>query len=321
MDIRQLRYFVAIAERGSFSAAASALNVAQSALSRHMALLEHEFGGPLVERGTRGISVSEAGKILLDRARFILAEVENTRAEVASHNRELGGRVRLAAPSTLADVLYCPLAQHLTDAYPRLQLQLSEGLNEEVTDRLLLGALDLAIVTEPQPNEHLGFEPLFTEPVFLLGQPDDPLLAERPLPIDRIFKRPFVLPMGAAWRPRVRRQTYELSGSIQVDSFTPLKQLVRAGLGYGLLPFSGVHQELRDGTLAAAELVGFRAHRVLAIPKGRPTSRATRAVIKALHDVTQRLIGEGQLRVIAPPLPAQAASRRNRRRPDRKSVV
>lgn len=72
MDLRQLRYFIAVAERGGFAAAASTLNVAQSALSRHVKELEHELGGKLFERGARGVSVTESGKVLLARGRWLL---------------------------------------------------------------------------------------------------------------------------------------------------------------------------------------------------------------------------------------------------------
>src|SRR5438094_5455838 len=106
MDLRQLRYFTAVAERGSFSAAASALNVAQSALSRHVQLLEQEVGGPLLERGARGVTLSEAGRLLLDRARYILGEVETLRDAVTARNQEVTGTVRFGAPPSLAYVLF-----------------------------------------------------------------------------------------------------------------------------------------------------------------------------------------------------------------------
>ena len=102
MDLRQLRYFVAVAERGGFGAAASALNVAQSALSRHIQQLEHELGGALLERGARGVSVTESGKVLLARGRWLLTTVDDIKAEVRTENREPSGTVRLGAPSSLA---------------------------------------------------------------------------------------------------------------------------------------------------------------------------------------------------------------------------
>src|SRR5262249_25948236 len=103
MDLRQLRYFVAVAERGGFGAAASTLNVAQSALSRHIKLLEHELGGALLERGARGVSPTEAGKVLLTRGRWLLDALDDIKAEGLIENREPSGTVRLGAPSTPAD--------------------------------------------------------------------------------------------------------------------------------------------------------------------------------------------------------------------------
>src|SRR5215467_4384322 len=144
MDLRQLRYFVTVAERGGFGAAASALNVAQSALSRHVRLLEHELGGALLERGARGVAVTEAGKVLLARGRWLLGAFDDIKAEVLTENREPSGTVRLGAPSSLADILYAPLAQLFAERFPKVQLELSDGLTEEMTDRLLRAELGAA---------------------------------------------------------------------------------------------------------------------------------------------------------------------------------
>ena len=176
MDLRQLRYFVAVAERGGFGAAASALNVAQSALSRHIKQLEHELGGKLLERGARGVSVTESGKLLLARGRWLLGAFDDIKAEVRTENREPSGTVRLGAPSSLADILYAPLAKIFVERFPRVRLEMSEGLTEALCDRLLRADLDIGIVTMPQPNDHLNFETLVIEQVFLIGPPRDPLL-------------------------------------------------------------------------------------------------------------------------------------------------
>jgi DNA-binding transcriptional LysR family regulator len=158
MDLRQLRYFVAVAERGGFAAAASTLNVAQSALSRHIKLLEHELGGALLERGARGVAATESGKVLLARGRWLLEALDDIKTEVRTENREPSGTVRLGAPSTLADTFYAPLARLFAGRFPRVRLELSDGLTEEMCDRLLKGELDLAMVTAPQPNDHLAYD-------------------------------------------------------------------------------------------------------------------------------------------------------------------
>src|SRR2546430_6565762 len=91
LDLRQLRYFVAVAERGGFAAAASALNIAQSALSRHVKELERELGGALLERGARGVTVTESGKVLLARGRWLFGAIDDIKAEVRTENREPSG--------------------------------------------------------------------------------------------------------------------------------------------------------------------------------------------------------------------------------------
>ena len=85
MDLRQIRYFVSVAERGGFAAAASTLNIAQSALSRHVKELEDELGGALLERGARGVSVTESGKVLLARGRWLLGTIDDIKEIGRAH--------------------------------------------------------------------------------------------------------------------------------------------------------------------------------------------------------------------------------------------
>jgi LysR family nitrogen assimilation transcriptional regulator len=285
MDLRQLRYFVAVAERGGFGAAASALNVAQSALSRHVKQLEHELGGALLERGARGISVTESGKVLLARGRWLLGAVDDIKAEVRTENREPSGIVRLGAPSSLADILYAPLAKIFVKRFPRVRLEMNEGLTEAMSDRLLRAELDLAIITMPEPNDHLDYETLVVEQVFLIGPPRDPLLQG-----GRITRKQFsALPSGVL---PLSRNPFPpgIPFSLRVDGSTPMKRIAAAGLGYGLLPFSGIHQEVAAGLLSAALVPWMRAERVMALPRGRPVSRATREVVTALKEICRELI-------------------------------
>jgi LysR family nitrogen assimilation transcriptional regulator len=288
MDLRQLRYFVAVAERGGFGAAASALNVAQSALSRHVKQLEHELGGELLERGARGVAVTESGKVLLARGRWLLGAVDDIKAEVRTENREPGGTVRLGAPSSLADILYAPLAKTIVERFPRVRLELSEGLTEAICDRLLRAELDLGIVTMPQPIDHLDFEMLVVEQVFLIGAPHDPLLQK-----GKLTRREFnALP--AAVLPLSRNPfPLQVPSALRVDGATPMKRIAASGLGYGLLPFSGIHQEVAAGSLSAALVPWLRADRVMALPRGRPVSRATREVVAALKEICRDMVKQG----------------------------
>ena len=306
MDLRQLRYFIAVAERGGFAAAASTLNVAQSALSRHVKELEHELGGKLFERGARGVSVTESGKVLLARGRWLLGTIDDIKAEVRTENREPSGTVRLGAPSSLAEILYAPFAQLFVKRFPRVRLELSEGLTEGMSDRLLRGELDLAIVTTPQPNDHLDYEVLVVEQVFLIGPPRDPLLKR-----GRITQKEFnslpsaILPLSRSPFPST------VPSSLRVDSSLPMKRIVAAGLGYGLLPFSGIHEEVAAGMLSAALMPWMQADRVLALPRGRPVSRATREAVTVLKEACKDLVREGKILTVPQ---EQASNRRNPRR-------
>ena len=295
MDLRQLRYFVAVAERGGFAAAASTLNIAQSALSRHVKELERELGGALLERGARGVTVTESGKVLLARGRWLFGTIDDIKAEVRTENREPSGTVRLGAPSSLADIFYAPLAHLIVKRFPRVRLELSEGLTEGMCDRLLRGELDLAVVTTPQPNDHLDYETLVVEQVFLIGPPRDPLLKRGKLTRKEFEGLPAaIVPLSRNPFPPT------VPFSLRVDSAVPMKRIVASGLGYGLLPFSGIHEEIEAGKLSAALLPWMRADRVLALPRGRPVSRATREVFTGLMQVCQDLIDEGKILVAKP---------------------
>ncbi|MEH2673131.1 LysR family transcriptional regulator [Bradyrhizobium elkanii] len=294
MDLRQIRYFVAVAERGGFAAAASTLNVAQSALSRHVKELEDELGGALLERGARGVSVTESGKVLLARGRWLLGTIDDIKAEVRTENREPSGTVRIGAPPSLGDILYPPLAQTFVKQFPRVRLELSEGLTESASERLLRGELDLAIVTTPPPNDHLDYELLIVEQVFLIGPSRDPLLKR-----GRLTRKEFdALPSAVAPLSRNPFPSTMLC-AVRVDNSTPMKRMVAAGLGYALLPFSGIHQEVAAGALSAALLPWMRAERVLALPRGRPVSRATREAIAVLKKICRALIDEGIILTVA----------------------
>jgi LysR family transcriptional regulator, nitrogen assimilation regulatory protein len=290
MDLRQLRYFVAVAERGGFGAAASVLNVAQSALSRHIKQLEHEFGGSLLERGPRGVTLTESGKVLQARAHWLLGVIDDIKAEVRTENREPSGTVRLAAPSSLADILYAPLAKIFVKRFPRVRLEMSEGLTEALSDRLLRAELDLAIVTMPQPNDHLDYEALVIEQVFLIGPPRDHLLSAGSITRKQFNALPAaVLPLSRSVFPPA------VPFALRVDGSTPLKRIAAAGLGYALLPFSGIHEEVAAGRLSAALVPWLHADRIIALPRGRPVSRATHEVVTVLKEICRELVSAGTI--------------------------
>ena len=151
MDLRQLRYFLAVATTGSFTKAAEQIPLAQSALSRHMRLLEEELGATLLIRTGRGVELTEQGKFLVERARTLLEQSEDTKRNLQSWNDNPAGLVRLGMTPTCTLTMAAPLLQRLHEKYENVSLQVSEGLSASLSEWLGDGRLDMAIVfTEPK---------------------------------------------------------------------------------------------------------------------------------------------------------------------------
>ena len=301
VDLRQLRYFVAVAETGSFSAAASILRIAQSALSRQVQALERACRGPLMERGARGVVLTEAGALLLTRARLLLAEASGAIAEIAELNNEPSGLVRVAAPPSFGDILYPLLAVNIVRRLPGVQLELLEALNDAALAGLRQGELDLAVVSAPDPEPHVDYIPLCAEPMILVGPPGDALLADAWVPLEVLPDLPLILPVGSGWVGGVRRRLgnrvveAQANARVRVQSPGPIKAMLRAGLGYAVLPASAAQPDLAAGTLSGATVRDFSLSRMLAVPRDRPISRAAQAVIEAIRTETAAIVKAGEL--------------------------
>jgi LysR family transcriptional regulator, nitrogen assimilation regulatory protein len=298
MDLRQLRTFVAVAETGSFSAAAAALRIAQSALSRQVQALEATCRGKLMERNARGVVLTEAGALLLTRARFLLAEAASAISEVSELNNEPSGLVRVAAPPSFGDILFPLLAARVVNRLPGVQLELREALNDAALVGLRQGGLELAVVSAPDPDPRIDYQPLCTEPMILAGPPNDPRLGGASVPLEMLLDLPLILPVGSGWLSVVRRRLgaraqAELGARVRVQSPEPMKAMLRAGLGYAVLPASTVQLDLTAGTLSGAPIQDFSLLRVLAMPRDRPVGRAAQAVADVIRTETAAIVRDG----------------------------
>ncbi|HEY0181638.1 MAG TPA: LysR family transcriptional regulator [Rhodopila sp.] len=306
MDLRQLRYFVAIAETGSFSAAAAVLHIAQSALSRQVQALEETCRGPLMERSARGVVLTEAGALLLIRARFLLAQAASTISEISELNSEPSGLVRVAAPPSFGDILFPVLAAAVERRLPGVKLELSEALTDAALAALRQGDLDVAVISTSEPDPRIDTLPLCAEPMILVGPVGDPRLTVATVPLGLLLDLPLILPVGSGWLNVVRRRLGARAGLVQersrvrVQSPGPMKTMIRAGLGYAVLPASAVQQDLTAGSLSGARVRDFSVSRVLATPRDRPVSRAAQAVADTIRSETAAIVGSGDLGWRAP---------------------
>ena len=167
MELKQLDYFLGVAESGSFSKAAIRLSVAQPILSRQIKLLESELGVELLYRNGRGVVVSEAGKVLETYARSVVGLVEKARSEIGSLKAEPRGRVAIAMPPSIGWMLTGPLVVRCREAFPGILLHVAEGFSGHVAEWLSTGRVDIGVVYQAARLSTLQTEPLLSDELIL----------------------------------------------------------------------------------------------------------------------------------------------------------
>lgn len=257
MELRQLRYFSAVARHGHFTRAADELHVTQSALSQQVRRLEQELGVELLRREARGVALTPAGEDLLARADAILAEAARAHADMDAHAGLLRGVARVAADAAGTLALPPPLAA-FHRAHAGIRIGLREGAAGEVAQLVRTGAVDLGVASLPLAAVPDGVRatPLAEEPLHAIVAPGDPLAEGGELEVWALRERPFVLPPpGTALREAVLAAC-EAAGFGPVPLFelgdpAAVRQLVHAGMGVSIVPASWLR-----GPLPAGQAVG-----------------------------------------------------------------
>jgi LysR family hydrogen peroxide-inducible transcriptional activator len=191
MEIDQLRHFLKVAELGNFTRAAEAIGLSQSALSRSVSRLEEELGQPVLERQTRNVTLTEAGKLLHDRARQIVSLVDDTVAEIADDGQT--GQIRIAAIPTIAPFFLPSFLQKFGASFSKATVIVQEDTTDQLLGRLSEGEIDVAIMARPVDAKYLKTEDLFEEELFLVMSATNPLCEKKQIPMSEIETLPFVL--------------------------------------------------------------------------------------------------------------------------------
>ncbi len=169
MDLKQLEYFVHVAELGSFTRAASFLSIAQPALSRQVRSLEVELRQSLFERNGRGVTLTEAGTRLLAHGRGILQQVERARLDLEDHRGAATGRLVIALPPSVSRTLTSPLVRAFRLRFPKATLSVVEGLSTYVLEWLAIGRVDCAVVYNVAPSAAIDLVPVLDEQLYLVS--------------------------------------------------------------------------------------------------------------------------------------------------------
>jgi molybdate transport repressor ModE-like protein len=300
LDVTRLRVLVAIARHGSVTAAARALNYAQPSISHHIARLEAETGARLLERAGRGVRLTDAGRMLAERAEEIIGRLDSAEAELAAHIGLREGRVRLAAfPSALGTLVPAAVAR-LDAETPGLDLQLTEAEPPEALRMLRAGYVDVALVfrhyqqdTDPEPpsptEEGTRGRLILDEPVHLVTRTEGPEAGEADGEPDlAVYAASRWIAGCERCRSYLVRQC-EAAGfapkiAFTTDDYVAVQALVAAGLGVTTLPGLCLRAARHPG-LRTVPLPGARRH-VFAVTYGQPPDPA---VTTRLVDVLERV--------------------------------
>ncbi|OWU83042.1 hypothetical protein ATO6_20665 [Oceanicola sp. 22II-s10i] len=288
MDLRQLRTFVQVAEYGSLSRAADTLHIAQPALSRQIRMLEEELQVALFTRHGRGMTLTDAGALLHERAIGILNQVDITRAEVTSRDGAVTGRVAFGVPPTVGDILGARLVRRFTRRYPDVTMRIVPAFSGYLLNWLHSGHLDAAVMYDPGRPVNLVTEPLLSEDLFLVAHADDPL-SFREIPFRELAKLRLVLPgpshgLRQLIEVEAGRLGIRLNIQVEADALQTLRDLVRHRVGYAILPRASVHEYVLAGELRTHPVVAPTLSRrlVIATPLGVSMSNATRSFLDEL---------------------------------------
>ena len=198
MELRHLRFFVAVAEEGSLTTAAARLHTAQPSLSRQMRDLEYEVGAPLMTRSARGIALTAAGRSFLDHARLALAQVEA--AGVAARRASQSAKASFALGFlTGQEMDWLPEAMRiLRDDLPSIDVTVSSHYSPDLADALMRGKLDLAFMRREANMPDLEYLLVVREPVLVVMPSDHPLAAQKTVTAEQVAKEPFIHMSGTA---------------------------------------------------------------------------------------------------------------------------
>jgi DNA-binding transcriptional LysR family regulator len=290
MELRQLRYFVAVAEEGSLTRAAARLHIAQQSLSQQIRTLETQLGATLFLRSSRGAELTDAGAVLLREARPVLAQAARAVEAVRQAARGGQGSLRVGFLSSVANYVMPPVVRAFRERHPGVTLHVEDVAIATLVERLRAGDLDAGLTRPPQVDD-LETEVVLREPVAAVLPSDHPLAGRSEIALAELADEPWVLTPRASWPPwhakydeDFARAGFRARVAQRGTSPQNLLALVAAGVGVTRLPLSA--RTLRDSGVAFVPLAGDEAAVVLAWRPGarNPALPLLRAVV---HDVAR----------------------------------
>ncbi|MFC0239083.1 LysR substrate-binding domain-containing protein [Rhodopseudomonas telluris] len=284
MNLKQLEYFMRVAELGSFSKAAMMLDIAQPALSRQVRGLETELNQQLFLRNGRGVALTEAGRRLFDHSVGIMQMVAHAREDLGASRGAPVGRVTIGLPPSIGRQLTLPLIDRFKRELPAARLAIVEGLSSHIVEWVTTGRADVGLVYNPDAQSGIEITPLLQEPLGLVSYvpPAQRGRAAPPLPFKELADYPLIVPERVHAMRRLLETQAALAGvkldiAWEVSSVPSIIELVCAGYGHAVLTASGVAASPRGAELSLRKLVSPEATSALCLAVSatkRPTPLA-----------------------------------------------
>jgi LysR family nitrogen assimilation transcriptional regulator len=296
MDIKQLSYFVRVAELGSFTRASIVLDIAQPALSRQVRLLEVELRQSLLVRNGRGITLTEAGRALLEHSRGILHQMDRLREELSRVRGSLAGRVAIGLPPTLGRILAVPVTRAFRQAMPGATLSITEGLSKTMQEALLTGQLDIALLYNAFPSPGIELHPLLQDELLLVCAAGA-AHADAPIDLKDIAQFPLIIPA----RPNAIRMHVETALSnlgvqpriaMEVDSVATILDLVADDIGCAVLSRHAVTTAAQPERFATRRIANPGLYPLLSVATcaARPATSTQQATLEILERIAKEIL-------------------------------
>jgi len=259
LDSRQIRTFCAVARAGSFTQAARELHLTQSAVSHSMKALESDTGCRLLDRLGKKVVLTQAGEQLLHHAARILQEMENAQAALARLGKWGQGRLRLGASTTACQHIIPPVLREFKESFPEHAITIEPGDTPALVELVLNQRVDLALSLEPEREQQIHFHPLFTDNLHFVVGAQHAWAREGAVQRSEIPRQNYILYSKHSVTFRLiadffRREQIILNTVIELGSMEATKELVKLGLGVGILAPWIAQKELQEKSLIALPL-------------------------------------------------------------------
>jgi LysR family nitrogen assimilation transcriptional regulator len=304
MNLKEIRYFVHVARAGSFNRAAGELNIAQPALSRQVRKLEEELGVDLFVRHGRGISLTNAGSVLLDGAETINQLISRTSERVRAGGENVAGHIAFGVPPAAGLLIAPPAVQAFRKEWPHVSLHVREGISSSLQEWLLDRRIDVAVLHNPPPLDGVDIKPILTEQMVLVAPrlrgARPPFPGVKSVQIRDIIDLPLIMPCSPHSNRRLLDQAAVRNGVrlrlvFEVDSVVLTKAMVKRGQGCTILTLAAVQEEVARGEVYAYPIVRPPLTTTLSIAtlrEARP-SRFIESLSGILGKVMRGLVADG----------------------------